>query len=193
MIVRQCAGDRRWSFDCVTACQGCVSANLCPRCAALVQPSAKIRLLDLRGDPLAPKADTLAPRFPVCWVQPLRFSEFEHGPTLLGVLGAYRRGPCQTSLETGLADSSPHEAVSSSLRLPPQDKGQAGVTPHGLCRDCPAPREDSVSGNRTANRQKRFSRRLLAENGFRGVDDAHGRILPAIGGRTIQYSRDSRD
>src|SRR6185503_8415188 len=103
----------------------------------------------------------------------------------------------------------------------PQDKGHAGVTPHGLCRDCPAPREDSVSGNRTANRRKRSGspddpdqerseivgrisasvirhaaargyngglrsanppyQASLAENGFRGVDDAHGRILSAIG------------
>jgi hypothetical protein len=43
----------------------------------------------------------------------------------------------------------------------PQDKGQAGVTPHGHCRDCPAPRKDSVSGNRTAKRQKRSGRRAV--------------------------------
>src|SRR5436190_11386659 len=74
--------DRRWSFDCVTACQGCASASLCPRCAALVQPSAKTWLLDLRADPLAPKADTLARRFPACWVQPLDSSELEHDPRI---------------------------------------------------------------------------------------------------------------
>lgn len=28
-------------------------------------------------------------------------------------------------------------------------------------------------------------RQLLAENGFRGVDDAHGRILPAIGAELL--------
>jgi hypothetical protein len=74
------------------------------------------------------------------------------------------RYACQTSLETGLSNSSPHEAVRSSPRPPhktaaPQDKGQAGVTPHGLGRDCPAPREDSVSGNITATRRKRSGRR----------------------------------
>jgi hypothetical protein len=74
------------------------------------------------------------------------FSELEHGPS-------FRR------VDLPASDSSPPEAVSSSPRLPPQDKGQAGVTPRGLCRDCPAPREDSVSGNITANRQKRSGRR----------------------------------
>jgi hypothetical protein len=48
----------------------------------------------------------------------------------------------------------------------PQDKGQAGVTPHGLSRDCPAPRVDSVSGNRTANRQKRSGRRGNCTAGY---------------------------
>ena len=67
-------------FGCVTVCQGCVSATPCPRCAALVQPSAKIQLRDLRADQLAPKADTLERRFPVCWVQPRRFLRVEHGP-----------------------------------------------------------------------------------------------------------------
>ena len=38
-------GHRRWSFACVTAYQGCVSASLCPHYAALVQPGAKIRFL----------------------------------------------------------------------------------------------------------------------------------------------------
>ena len=117
--------DRRWSFDGVTACQGCVSANLCPRCAALVQPSAKIQLLDLRADRLAPKADTLERRFPVCWVQPRRFLRVEHGP-----LQACRRltgGTRQTSLETGLSDSSPHEAVSSSPRPPHKTKARRAL------------------------------------------------------------------
>src|SRR5436190_13902586 len=106
--------DRRWSFDCVTACQGFASANLCPRCAALVQPSAKTWLLDLRADPLAPKADTLARRFPACWVQPLDSSELW---STTRVSGTCRR-TCQTGLETGLSDSSPLEAVGSSPRLP---------------------------------------------------------------------------
>jgi hypothetical protein len=117
------------------------------------------------------------------------FSELEHDPPFRRV-GDLPAETCQTSLETGLSDSSPHQAVGSSQGLPcetaaPKDKGQAGVTPHGLCRDCPAPRVDSVSGNRTANRQKRSRRRSLAENGFRGVDDAHGRILPAIGAELL--------
>jgi hypothetical protein len=118
--------DRRWSFACVTACQGCVLANLCPRCAALVQPSAKIQLLDLRADPLAPKADTLAPRFPVCWVQPLRFLRVGARPILQACWGL-SGGTRQTSLETGLTDSSPHEAVSSSPRLPHKTKAKRAL------------------------------------------------------------------
>ena len=112
-------------FGCVTVCQGCVSATPCPRCAALVQPSAKIQLRDLRADRLAPKADTLVRRFPVCWVQPRRFLRVEHGP-----LQACRRltgGTRQTSLETGLSDSSPHEAVSSSPRPPHKTKARRAL------------------------------------------------------------------
>src|SRR4051812_46428245 len=79
--------DRRGSLDAVTACRGCVSANFCPGCAALVQPGAKIQLLDLRAAPLAPKADTLARRFPVYWVQPRRFLRVGARPTLQACRG----------------------------------------------------------------------------------------------------------
>jgi hypothetical protein len=150
--------DRSWSFNCVTACQGFASANLCPRCAALVQLSAKTQLLDLRADPLAPKADTLARRFPVCWVQPLRFLRSWSTARPFSRGGAYwrdRTGPAWKlafRVQVRMKPLVPRRDC-------PQDKGQAGVTPHGLCRDCPAPREDSVSGNKTANRQKRSSRR----------------------------------
>ena len=109
--------DRSRPFDGVTACQECVSANLCPRCAALVQPTARIQLLDLQADPLAPKADTLARRFPACWVQPLGFLRVGARPTLEAYRGL-AGWTCQTSLETGPSDSSPLEAVGSSPRLP---------------------------------------------------------------------------
>jgi hypothetical protein len=68
-----------------------------------------------------------------------------------GMLGRYRR--------TCHSESSPHAGRSFLAETAPQDKGQAGVTPHGLSRDCPAPREDSVSGNRTPNRRERSGRR----------------------------------
>lgn len=96
------------------------------------------------------------------------FSELAHGPALQACWDL-PGGTCETSCETGRSDSSPPEAVGSSPRLPyktvryekaaQQNKGHAGVTPHGLCRDCPAPREDSVAASITANRRKRSSRR----------------------------------
>ena len=156
--------DRRWSFDCVTACQGCVLANLCPRCAALARPSAKTWLLDLRAGPLAPKADTLARRFPVCWVQPRRFLRVGARPPFrrVGDLPAGRARPaCRLAFRIQV-----HMKPLVPRRDCPQDKGQAGFTPHGLCRDCPAPREDSVSGNITANRQKRSGRRGSRTAGY---------------------------
>ena len=153
-----------------------MSANLCPRCAALVQPGAKIQLLDLRADPLAPKADTLARRFPVCWVQPLRFLRVGARPTF-GRVGAYparRARPgwrpafrIQVHIKPLVPRQTPHKTTAR------QDKGQAGVTPHGLCRDCPAPREDSVSGNRTANRQKRSGRRGSRTAGYASLSSAY--------------------
>jgi hypothetical protein len=112
--------DRAGSF-CVTACQGCVSANPCLRCATLVQPGAKIQILDLRADPLVPKADTLARRFPVCWVQPLHLSELEHGPPFTGVLRLTRRD-VRDQPGDWPSDSSPHEAVGSSLRRPTKQR-----------------------------------------------------------------------
>jgi hypothetical protein len=54
----------------------------------------------------------------------------------------------------------------------PHDKGQAGVTPHGLCRDCPAPSEDSVAANKTANQQKRS-----ADSGAVGPRRAHCEVI----------------
>jgi hypothetical protein len=129
-ILRTPVGHRSWSWRCrqcpgpplivrlrVTACQGCVSANLYPRCAALVQPGAKIQLPDLQAGPLAPKADTLARRFPVCWVQPRRFLRVGARPSPSGVLGLTRWN-VRASCETGRSGSSPPEAVGSSPRLP---------------------------------------------------------------------------
>src|SRR5258705_3089763 len=80
------------SPGCVTARQGCALARICPHCAALVEPSAKIQLPDLWGGRHFPKVGTLAPRSLVCSVRALRSSELEHGPTFRG-LGAYRRDP----------------------------------------------------------------------------------------------------
>jgi hypothetical protein len=161
--------------DCVTACRACVSANLCPRCEALVRPGAKNQLLDLRGDRPAPKADTLAPRFPVCWVRPLGFSGLEHSPS--DVLGTDRRHVLDRSEDRPCA-SSRHEAVGSS----PKDYPRKTMAMRALHRMAFAgtvpPREDSVAGNKTANGQKRSGRRSFAHNGLVGVEDAHGWILP---------------
>jgi hypothetical protein len=77
------------------------------------------------------------------------FSELEHGP--FGHVGDV---PADVPL--GFKSTSGRSFLAETA---PQDKGQAGVTPHGLSRDCPAPREDSVSGNRTPNRRKRSGRR----------------------------------
>ena len=102
------------------------------------------------------------------------FSALERGPSFRRI-GNLPGGTCQISLEAGLSDSSPHQAVRSSPTRPyktetaAQNKGHAGVTPHGLCRDCPAPRVDSVAAERTAGRQKCSGRRSLAENGFRAL------------------------
>ena len=69
------------------ACQGCVSAKPCPRCATPVPQGAKIPFLDLWADQPAPKADRRAPRFAFCRVQPRRFSELQHGPPPKPVCG----------------------------------------------------------------------------------------------------------
>jgi len=53
------------------------------------------------------------------------FSALEHAHPS-GVSGTYRR-TCQTSLETGLSDSSPHEAVGSSPRLPRKTKAKRAL------------------------------------------------------------------
>ena len=72
------------------------------------------RLLDLRADLLAPKADTLAPQFPVYWVQPLRFLRVGARPHLgcWGLIG----GTVLDQLGDWPPDLSPHEATGSSLR-----------------------------------------------------------------------------
>ena len=123
------------SPDCVTARQGCALARICPHCAALVEPSAKIHLPDLRAGRLFPKVGTLARRSLVCSVLALHFSQFEHGPTFWG-LGAYRRDRARPAWRDWQPDSSPHEAARSS-RDRPQDEGQAGITTHGLSRTVP--------------------------------------------------------
>jgi len=138
----------------VTACQACASARLYPRCAALVQPSAKTRLPDLWDGRPAPKAYTLAPRSPACWVRPRRFSGVGARPHLHvwwglnggAVLGQLWRLACR--IQVGTKPLVPRGGAG-------KNKGHAGVTPHGLCRDCPAPREDSVAADITASGQKR--------------------------------------
>jgi hypothetical protein len=104
------------SPDCVTARQGCALARICPHCAALVEPSAKIHLPDLRAGRLFPKVGTLARRSLVCSVLALHFSQLEHGPTFWG-LGAYRRDRARPAWRDWPPDSSPHEAARSSPRL----------------------------------------------------------------------------
>ena len=119
----------------VTARQGCALARICPHRAALVEPSAKIHLPDLRAGRLFPKVGTLARRSLVCSVLALHFSELEHGPTFWG-LGAYRRDRADQLGETG----HPIQVHMKPL-VPRRDysarRGQAGITTHGLSRTVP--------------------------------------------------------
>lgn len=127
--------DRCRSFEYITARQGCALARICPHCAALVEPSAKIHLPDLRADRLFPKVGTLARRSLVCSVLALHFSELEHGPTFWG-LGAYRRDVPDQLGEAG-HPIQVHMKPLVPRRDCPQDEGQAGITTHGLSRTVP--------------------------------------------------------
>jgi hypothetical protein len=119
------------SPDCVTMRQGCALARICPHCAALVEPSAKIHLPDLRAGRLFPKVGTLARRSLVCSVLALHFSELEHGPTFWG-LGAYRRDRARPAWKDWPPDSSPHEAARSSPRLPTRRKAKRALQRRAL-------------------------------------------------------------
>ena len=101
-------------------------ARICPHCAALVEPSAKIHLPDLWGSRLFPKVGTLAPRSLVCSVRALYSSELEHGPTFWGH-GAYRRDRARPAWRDWPPDSSPHEAARSSPRLAHKTKARRAL------------------------------------------------------------------
>ena len=115
-------------------------ARICPHCAALVEPSAKIHLPDLWGSRLFPKVGMLAPRSLVCSVRALYSSELEHGPTFWGH-GAYRRDRARPAWRDWPPDSSPHETARSSPRLAHKTKARRALQRMSLARDCPAPRE----------------------------------------------------
>jgi hypothetical protein len=115
----------RCRFESITACQGCALARICPHCAALVQPSAKIQIPDLWVRRLAPTAGTLAPRFLVCSVQAYFSPSWSTAPPS-GGLGGYRRDVPDQHRRLA-SDSSPHEAASSSLRLPHKTKAKRAL------------------------------------------------------------------
>ena len=83
----------------------------CPRCAVPVQPGARIRLPDLPADPLAPKL--VRPRVDFLlaglshYISP-PWSRARHPSSDVDM-----DGTCQISRETGLAHSSPHQAIGS--------------------------------------------------------------------------------
>ena len=88
-----------------------MSATLCPRFEVPVEPSAKIRLRDLSADPLAPKAGTTRVDFLLAglshYISP-PWSRARHPSSDVDM-----DGTCQISRETGLAHSSPHQAIGS--------------------------------------------------------------------------------
>jgi hypothetical protein len=59
-------GNRLAGVDCVTACQGCALARICPHCATPVQPNSRIPSPVRQVCRLAPKVDKLVPRSPLC-------------------------------------------------------------------------------------------------------------------------------
>ena len=100
------------SPGCVTARQGCSLARICPHCAALVEPSAKIHLSRPSG----------RPAFSQSWYARASIScLLGSGITFLRVgargLGAYRRDRARPAWRDWPPDSSPHEAARSSPRL----------------------------------------------------------------------------
>ena len=104
----------------ITACQACALARIYSHCAIPVRPNSRIPAPVRRVCRLAPKVGTLAPRSLLCSVRAL-FLRVGARPHLQGCWGLIG-GAVLDQLGNWPPDSSPHEAASSSLRLPHKAK-----------------------------------------------------------------------
>ena len=122
----------------VTARQGCALARICPHRAALVEPSAKIHLPDLRAGRLFPKVGTLARRSLVCSVLALHFYISRSWSTAPPSGGLGHTGG---TVPDQLGETGHPIQVHMKPLVPRRDysarRGQAGITTHGLSRTVP--------------------------------------------------------
>ena len=119
----------------VTARQGCALARICPHRAALVEPSAKIHLPDLRAGRLFPKVGTLARRSLVCSVLAYISPSWSTAPPSGGLGHTGGTVPDQLG-ETG-HPIQVHMEPLVPRRDCPQDEGQAALQRMALAGTVP--------------------------------------------------------